>query len=184
MPRDSEDRHHLLAIGLLALAALARLLPHPANMTPLVAVALFGGAVLPRRLGLAVPLLAIIASDLALGLHDVVAFTWSGVLVAAMVGRLMVPRASRSGFPRPAPLALASVMGSTLFFIVSNFGVWLVGHSGTLYPHTSSGLAACFAAGLPFYRNALLGDLGWTFGLFGLYALASREHLLVRRVSH
>ena len=153
MTRDHEDRHHLLAAGLLAVAALARLLPHPANITPLIAIALFGGAVLPGGLGLAVPLLAIVASDLALGLHDVVAFTLCSAVLVAIVGRLMVPRALRSGSPSATSafaLVPASLSGSTLFFLITNFGVWLAGDGGTIYPRTLHGLRDCYLAALPF----------------------------------
>ena len=175
--QDGKSRQ-FLAIGLLVFAAFARLIPHPPNMTPLVAVALFGGATLSKGLGILVPLVAIMASDLALGLHDVVAFTWGSVILMAMLGWWVRPH-SHGG-----RIAGAAVLGSTLFFLVTNFGVWLVGHGGSMYPKTLAGLLECYIAALPFYRNALIGDLGWTLGLFGLYALATRENLLVRRVSH
>lgn len=178
MTVHEEQRHQLLAMGLVVVATLARLVPHPPNMTPLVSVALLGGATLPTGLGIVVPLLAILASDLALGLHDVVAFTWGSVILMAMLGWWV----RRS--PRPGRIAAAAMLGSTLFFLITNFGVWLIGHSGTMYPKTLAGLQECYLAALPFYRNALIGDLGWTLGLFGLYALAARENLLVRRVSH
>lgn len=169
MTTDRDDTgRQLLAVGLLVVAAFARLLPHPPNMTPLVAVALFGGATLSTGLGIAVPLVAILASDLVLGLHDVVAFTWGSVLLTVMLGWWVGRR------PRTGRIAGGAVLGSTLFFLVTNFGVWLLGHGGTMYPRTPAGVLECYVAALPFYRNALIGDLGWSLGLFGLYAMASR----------
>jgi len=153
----------MLAVGLVVVGALARLLPHPPNMTPLVAVALFGGSVLPKGLGIVVPVLAIFASDLAIGLHDVMAFTWGSASLTAMLGWWVRRR------PRPGRIACAAVLGSTLFFLVANFGVWLI---DMIYPRTWPGLAACYVAALPFFRNALIGDLAYTVFLFGFMRLA------------
>jgi hypothetical protein len=72
---------------------------------------------------------------------------------------------------------IAAALGSSLsFFLITNFMVWA---SGSLYPHTAMGLMACFSAGIPFYRNQLLGDAFYTVALFGGYAILSR---LVRPV--
>ena len=67
----------------------------------------------------------------------------------------------------------ASLVGSTLFFLLSNLGVWMIGH-GDWYPRTFSGLAACYTAGIHFFRNALAGDLVYTGILFGSYELFYR----------
>jgi hypothetical protein len=61
---------------------------------------------------------------------------------------------------------MASIGGSVVFFIVSNFGVWL---TGTMYPMTFEGLLACFSAAVPFFRNMLFGDLFFAGVLFGAY---------------
>ncbi|MCI0658612.1 MAG: hypothetical protein L0170_16285, partial [Acidobacteria bacterium] len=66
-----------MAYLLIALATICRLIPHPPNFTPVLAVALFGGATLPRRAALAIPLLAMLLSDLALGYP----FGWMNLVV-------------------------------------------------------------------------------------------------------
>ena len=66
---------------------------------------------------------------------------------------------------------LASLISSTVFFIVTNLGVWLV---GGLYPHTLPGLENCYILALPFFRNTLMGDLLYTGVLFGSFAMAKR----------
>jgi len=71
-------------------------------------------------------------------------------------------------------LCVASLIGSSIFFVVSNFGVWFMGHPGSIYPKTAEGLGLCYVAAIPFFRNALIGDVLYTAALFGLYALASR----------
>ncbi|MBI3324323.1 MAG: hypothetical protein HYZ92_03490 [Candidatus Omnitrophica bacterium] len=169
MIEDARDHSSTLAVALLIFGVAARLLPHPPNATPVAAIALFGGATLPRRLAWWLPLAVMVLSDLVIGLHDVILFTWGGFVLTSLLG-LWLRR--RSGLGR---IAASAVAGSLLFFMLTNFGVWLLGDAGRMYPKTLDGLWQCYAAALPFYRNTLLGDLAWSAGLFGLYALAARR---------
>jgi hypothetical protein len=151
---------------LILVAMVCRLVPHPPNFTPVLAVALFGGAMLPRRVSWAVPLLAMVASDLALGYP----FGWMngvvyGCFLAAVGLGMWLGR--RRTWGRTAAAALG---GSALFFVVTNFAVWLGADS--MYLHTPGGLAQCYVAALPFFRNSLAGDLFWTAALFGLHDMA------------
>jgi hypothetical protein len=147
-------------LGLVALAILGRMVPHAANVTPLYAVALFACAYFPRRWALAVPVGAMIASDLIIGLHATVAFTWSGMLVFALLGFAL--RGRRSGLG----VVAAASAGSLAFFAWTNFGVWLV---SAMYPHTAAGLVTCYTAALPFLRNSLLGNVAFAGALFAAY---------------
>ena len=171
----SEDRSSSwIAAGLILLAAVARLLPHPPNVTPVMALSLFAGACLSRRLGIIVPVAAVILSDLVLGLYDTAAFTWAATAIVGLLGWTLRRSAS------PGRIAAASVAGSTVFFILTNASVWLLGEGGRMYPKTLDGLAACYVAALPFFRNALVGDLVCTAVIFGVYALATRRPAPVR----
>ena len=155
-----------MAYLLIALATLCRLVPHPPNFTPVLAVALFGGAMLPRRTALAVPFLAMLLSDFVLGYP----FGWMNLVVYGCflagvgLGRLF---GVRSTWRRRIP---ATLTGSVIFFIVTNFAVWL--DPSSLYDRTLEGLTRCYVMALPFFRNSLLGDLFWSVSLFGLYDLA------------
>jgi len=156
---------------LVFLGAFSRLLPHPPNAVALGALALFAGARLPRGLAVLVPLAAMAASDAVLdfgtgrrALSATRLTIYATFAVIALAGRV-ARRAS------PALLATFSVGASTLFFLTSNFVVWA---AGALYPHTSSGLALCFVAAVPFFGNTLLADLGGTAVLFSLDALSRR----------
>ena len=71
----------------------------------------------------------------------------------------------------------ASLAGSVLFFLLSNFGVWL---DGTLYPLTTAGLYTCYVAAIPFFRNTLLGDLFYAGLLFGSFAWAQQQMPVLR----
>ena len=161
----------MFVAGLIALGVLARLLPHPHNVTPLTAMALFGGAYLSRRWGILLPLAIVVLSDLVLGFHDVMAFTWGAFALIGLAGWWLRRQ------PRAGRVVFASVAGSTMFFLVTNFGVWLLGDQGTMYPKTLEGLWTCYIAALPFFRNALLGDVVYTSSFFGLYAWMTSRRL-------
>jgi hypothetical protein len=162
----------IAGVGLVLVAVLGRLFPHAANVTPLYAVALLACAYFPRRWALAVPVAAMIVSDLLIGLHDTVAFTWSGMLLFAALGFALRGRVT-------ALWAVAAAAGGALgFFAWTNFGVWLV--SG-MYPHTAAGLVACYTLALPFLRNSLLGDLAYTgllFAAFEWYRVRQRARVV------
>jgi hypothetical protein len=162
--------------AIIAAAAASRLLPHPPNFTPIAAIALFGGATFAdKRAAFLVPLLAMAASDAFLGGFSVGTLWVYGAFAAIVCIGLLVGD-SRN----PIRIAVASVTGAILFFVVTNFGVWVV---GGLYPRTPAGLEACFVAAIPFFRNTLLSDLLYTLILFGIWFLAEKRWPLALRVA-
>jgi hypothetical protein len=68
-------------------------------------------------------------------------------------------------------IAAAAIASSLSFFLITNFMFWA---TGQLYPRTMAGLSACYLAGVPFYRNQVLGDVVYTVAIFGGYALINR----------
>jgi hypothetical protein len=147
-------------------AAALRLVAHPPNFSPIDAMALFSGAYLGRRaLAFAAPLAALLLSDLVLGFYAGMAFQYASVALIVIIGWWVSSRRT------PLRIGVAAVASSVLFFLISNFGVWLV--SG-MYPSTASGLAACYIAAIPFFQNTLAGDLFFTVLLFGGFAIAER----------
>lgn len=159
-----------IALLLVAFGVVMRILPHPANLAPVGAIALFGGATLNKRIGWWLPVVVMAISDMNLGYYSSAPFTWLGFLFVGLLG-LYVHR-YRSWIRIP----IAALCGSLLFFIVSNFGVWLV-HG--LYATTWNGLVQCFVMAIPFLRPTIAGDLIYSTFLFGTYALAS--HAIVRK---
>jgi vitamin B12 transporter len=158
---------------LVLLGALSRLIPHPPNFVALGALALYSGARLPRRSSWAVPMCAMVLSDLALDLGtgrsaiSVVRCTIYATFAAiVLAGRFL---RKRSGVAR---LAAFSVGASMLFFATSNLAEWI---GNPLYPKTPAGLFLCYAAAVPFLWATLSADLLGTAGLFGLDALVRRE---------
>jgi len=155
----------LIAFVLITLAVTLRLLPHPANFAPVAAVAIFGGAVLPRRLAVWTPLLAMVVSDIFIGFYSTILVTWACYALIALASSYWLRK------PNLAKGAALILSGSLFFFTVTNFSVWLW---GGMYAHTWSGLAECYNMALPFFRNTAMSDLVYTGALFGLYSLAAR----------
>lgn len=151
---------------LIVLAALSRLIPHPPNFTPLVALALFGGAWLQdKRLALIVPLLALLLTDLFLGFHKTMIFVYSAFVLIAGVGFWLEKNR------KTVYIASAALLSTLLFFVVTNFGVWLV---SDYYDASGAGLVQCFVAAIPFLQNTVASTLLYSLVLFGSAEMASR----------
>ena len=157
----------LILLAAIVAAAALRLVPHPPNFTPIGAMALFSGAYFGRKgLAFIAPLAAMLLSDAIIGFHSGMLFIYGGVALIVLLGQVAL---SRVTLLRVGGAALAS---SVLFFVISNFGTWLL--SG-MYPLDASGLAACYVAAIPFFQNTLAGDLFYCALLFGGFALLERS---------
>jgi hypothetical protein len=163
-------------VGLIVLAALTRLLPHPPNFAPITGIAVFGAIRFgSRRATVLVPLGALLLSDLARevlyrygfaqewGVYRGMWVVYGTTALIALMCRIA------HGTRRPTRIATATLAGSCLFYLVTNFAVWA---GGTFYPTSVEGLVECYAAALPFFRNSLLGDATYSVILFGTWALA------------
>lgn len=161
-------------LGIIIALAVFRLVPHPWNVTPVMAMALFGGAQLAdRRLALAIPLGAMLLSDLVLGLHWTMPFVYAALAATVFLGGWLRHHL------RPVTVIGSALAGSILFFVVTNFGAWL---SHDMYPRSLEGLWAAYVAGLPFFRAMLIGDLLFVALLFGGFDLAERRFPAIRRI--
>ncbi len=162
----------VVAMGLIIFGASIRifrdagLVSLPPNVAPIAAMALLSGAVLPRRLIVAVPLAAMLASDLVIGFYSLpvmvavyAAFSISNYFGTQIRGRIKVSH-----------LAVASIIGSITFFLITNAAVWAF---QKMYSPTLFGLGQSYLAGLPFFKNTLFGDLVFTGILFGAYQVAA-----------
>jgi hypothetical protein len=155
----------LTLLAIIAFAVILRLVPHPANVAPIAAMALFGGAYLNKKYALFVPLIALFVSDMFLGFYASMPYVYGSFLVIGVIGIWLRKHKSVQN------VIVASVCSSILFFLITNFGVWLV---NDLYPKTVSGQLEAYIMALPFFRNTLLGDLLYTGLFFGGYELVKR----------
>jgi hypothetical protein len=168
----------LVVMGAIFLAAFSRLLPLPPNVAPITALALFGGACLAdRSVALLATLLAMLLSDLGIEtLHRLKLTDSWGIYPTMWVNYSIFLLITCLGFVVRRHRTVPAVAGATLvsalfFFAVSNFAVWA---AGILYPRTPEGLAACYTAAIPFFRNTLMGDCVFATALFGGFALLER----------
>lgn len=155
-----------LALGLIVLGVLSRVIPHPPNVTAVVGVTLLGAyAIRSPWLAALIPVAVMALSDIVLGWHSSALFAYAGMLAGAFIGRGLLRQVS------VLRLGGAAFLVSLGFFVISNFGVYLGGYYGFGF----DGLLACYAAAIPFWGYSLVGDIGSTAILFGLFMLARRN---------
>ncbi len=148
----------------IVVGALARLIPHPANFAPIGAMAIFGGVYLNKKQAFALPILAMIVSDLFLGFGSIPVriSVYASFLLAVGVGFWIKKRKNFKN------VVFASLFSSLLFFLITNFAVWAF---GGMYSRSFQGLAECYFLAIPFFRNTILGDLTYSGVFFGGYEL-------------
>ncbi|HEY4509919.1 MAG TPA: DUF6580 family putative transport protein [Candidatus Paceibacterota bacterium] len=155
-----------------AISVAARLLPHPANFTPMAALALFAGVYAAKvsKWYLLLPLGAMLVSDLFVGFYEwqTMAVVYASFFAIGLIG--LLTRMCETRFHTFYAVILAAVSGSVLFYLTTNFAVWAF--SG-MYAPTLDGLMFSYYMGLPFFKFTLLGDLFYVFLFFGIYEFAT-----------
>lgn len=170
-----KQKYTLLIIGLIIVGFALRLLPHPANFAPIMALALFSGLYLPKRLNVIIPVVAMLISDVFLGFYSLpIMFSVYGSFILATILGTWLRTHKKLG-----NIILATLAGSILFFITTNFCVWAF---GTMYSHNVAGLMQSYYMALPFLRNSLLSDLFYV-GIFLSIAELSIKYLKVAKES-
>ena len=144
--------------------------PHPPNFAPVGAVSVFAGARLPTWQAYAIPLAIMALTDPLLNVmrgypafNWYQAFTYLSFIISVFIGRRL---ASTESLWR---IGSAVLLSSLQFFLITNIGSWLYD-----YPHTFSGLAACYVAAIPFFERTVFADFFFTGVLFGLHAVLTR----------
>ena len=158
-------KNKLFPILIVVAAVLMRFLPHPANVAPIAAMALFGGAYLNKIYVIILPLVVMLISDYFLGFHRVMPFVYGSFLVSGLIGLKLKNKV------KGKTVLGASLLSSLIFYMVTNFGVWLT--SG-MYEMTFLGLVKCYVLAVPFFRNTVVGDLFYVVVMFGGYELLNR----------
>jgi hypothetical protein len=159
---------NLFIAALIVLAAFSRLIPHPLNFAPITALALFSAVYMQKKYAFILPIAAMLLSDWIIGFASVfeIVSVYGSFLLIAGLGLWL------RGHKSALNVALSSVAGSIIFFVVTNFACWL-GMTDTYTPNFS-GMVACYGAALPFFRNTLAGDMLYVAVMFGVYELCAR----------
>jgi len=147
---------------LILLAILTRFIPHPANFTAVGAMALFSGFYLQKKWSFVLVIAAMLISDFFIGFYNpwIMLSVYGSFATIAILGWFFRNKA------RGINVLGLSLFSSTLFYLITNFVVWL---AGNMYPKNISGLLWCYYMAIPFYRNMILGDLFYVIILFGGY---------------
>lgn len=171
--------------AIILLAAFSRLVPHMPNFSPLAAIALFGAAHFTKKWqAFLIPIAATWASDLFI--NNVIyaqynpAFVWfyagfywqyGSYLLIALTGLFIFKKVNTSR------VVFGALTSTAIFFLISNFGCF---PNNPAYPQNFGGLMACYAAGVPFLKGTVLGDLFYSGILFGSFALLQQKFPLLR----
>lgn len=151
------NKKEIVLLSFVIVAVLVRLLPHPPNVAPITAVALFAGTQFSKKhWAILMPLLAMLFTDLFLGFSLITPIVYLAFIGITSLGFVL------------KKMNLGSVLlSSLLFFVVTNLGVWLL-H----YPLTPTGFASCFTLAIPFFGYSILGDLFFSAALLYGYRFA------------
>lgn len=171
--------------ALILLAAFSRVIPHMPNFSPLGAIGLFGAAHFSKKWqAFLIPIAATWLSDLFI--NNVIyaqyyrTFTWfyegfywqyGSYLLITLAGLLIFRKVN-------AQRVITGALTSTaIFFLITNFACF---PGNPTYPQNFGGLLTCYAAGIPFLKGTLLGDLFYSGVLFGSFALLQQRFPLLR----
>ena len=156
----------LLIISVIFLVSLTRIFPHPPNFTPILALAIFGGAYLPNRItAISLPIISMFISDLIIGFHSQIFTIYETIIFLSILGHLMKTKNFKN-------FAITGFTGSLIFFIITNFSVWL---GGSLYPLTIDGIIQCYIMAIPFFHNTLISTILFLTILFFGYTFAEKK---------
>lgn len=163
-----------IAVAIVTMAVLAiswRLMPHVPNFAPIGAIALVSGTLLSKKHSLLLVLGVMFVTDAIIGFYPGFLWTWLGVALIIPVGLAVkqLPFASKA--------IVGSIGSSVVFFILSNFGVWVA--SG-MYVPTATGLITCYIMGLPFLSTTLVSDFAFSSALLGLASYLQRTRFVYK----
>jgi len=170
--KDSKNKKTFVVLLLLIIAAaFLRLVIGIPNVTPIAAIALFGGTYIKRKeLALILPLAILLISDVFIGFYSPVlmAGVYGSFIIIGLLGFLLRKKINI------LTVTTASVSASVIFFLATNFVVWV---QGLWYPMTIEGLISCYYLALPFFRVELISTLAFSLFFFGSYAMMTSKVL-------
>ena len=163
----------LAILGLIGVGIAGRLIPHAPNATPITAVTIAARKYVGRTWAFVIPLAAMVISDAVIGFYN-----WK-IMLSVYSSFVFIACASKFAkrYGNPASLMLLAVVSSLIFFLVTNFTVWIF---SPWYAKSISGLLYCYELGIPFLRNMLVGDVAYTALLVGAFELAQMRVPMLR----
>ena len=150
-------------VGLFFISALIRLLPHPPNMTPIGGISILSGIYLRGYLRYLLPIIPMVITDTILGFSSITLWVYLSFMSITLFSSIM------------KKTSLLTLLGSsTIFFFLSNLGVYSLGG----YGYTLKGLILCYTMALPFFINTIISDLFYTKVIEGIGKYSYRKSLI------
>ena len=169
-------KKEIFPISLILILAFARLIPHPPNFTPIIAVAIVSGYFFKNiNLSLLTLLIAMLISDLFIGFYENVIFVYASLLLITFVFHKI---SNKINFKN---LFIYGFAGSLIFFIISNFGVWALGSPGVqdiAYDKSLNGLIECYILAIPFFGNTFLSTVIFAYPAIFIYKSLVKDPLI------
>jgi len=160
-------KKEIFPISLIVILAFARLIPHPPNFTPIIAVAIISGYFFKNfSLSALTLLVAMLISDLFIGFYENIIFVYASLLLITFIFHKI---SNKINFKN---LFIYGFAGSAIFFVVSNFGVWALGSPGVYdiaYEKSLSGLIQCYILAIPFFGNTFISTLIFSYPAIFIY---------------
>ena len=157
-------KNFVVFISCVGIVLLFRIIPHPPNFTPVIALSLY----LPFIFGIwSIPfcILGFAITDYFIGFHSLLFWTWGALAFTGYTSKFCNKTYSR---------IVLSFIGAITFFVISNFGVWI---SGTFYEISVQGLLNCYIMAIPFFTNTLLSTIFFAV-IFELFILSKFYYLI------
>ena len=137
---------------------LLRLLPHPPNFTPVIALGLFSVVTIQnKKFAFILPIVVMGLSDLIIGFHSLMMGVYLAVAVSSCVGLWLKHNMSIKN------IIGSSCVSATIFFIISNSAVWAI---SSMYEKSIIGLIECFIMALPFFHNSLISTVVYSGAMY------------------
>ena len=159
---------YIICALFILVASVFRLVPHPPNFTPMLSIAILSGLYLENKYAILVPIMIMLVTDIFIGFHISMYWVYISLLLIFLIGKYLTKNSLIS-------IASHSVSSSILFFILTNFGVWIMGG----YSYTLNGLVLCYTMAIPFFINTLAGTL--LFSISGYFVLFYLKKFAVNR---
>ena len=168
-------KREIFPIALILILALARLIPHPPNFTPIIAVAIMSGYFFKNiNLSFLTLVVAMLIGDLFIGFYENMIFVYASLLLITFV---FYKISNKINFKS---LFIYGFIGSLIFFIISNFGVWVLGSPGVLdlpYEKNLNGLVECYVLAIPFFGNTFLSTLIFSYPAIFIYKSFNKHYI-------
>ncbi len=154
-------KKEIFPIGLVFILAFAKLIPHPPNFTPVIAVAIMSGYLFRNiYLSLAVLFVSMFLADIFIGFYNNMLFMYLSLFLITFV---FFKISEKINFKN---LFVYGFIGSLIFFMISNFGVWILGNPGVNnipYEKTLAGLIECYVLAIPFFTNTVISTILFSY---------------------